>query len=69
MNNIEQEAKEYITQKKKKLSAADRTVLRAYLSVYLANMLVAGRGLRHEEALQEAYQHALRCLEFEKTNF
>lgn len=66
---LEQEAKQYIEQKKKKLSAADRTVMRAYMSSYTAALLASGRARSHREVLEEAYKHVLLCLEFEKTNF
>jgi len=69
MNNIQQEAEEFVKKKAKKLSAAERTVMRTYMSSYVGALLASGRAFRHEEALREAYQHALRCLEFEKQNF
>lgn len=69
MSKIEQEAEEFVKKKAKKLSAAERTVVRTYMSSYVGALLASGKVFRHEEALREAYQHALKCLEFEKQNF
>ena len=70
--SIEEEAKAYLDNKKpkkKKLSAADRTVMRAYMSSYVAALLSSSRAHSHREVLEEAYKHATLCLEFEKDNF
>ena len=68
---LEQEAKAYMSQKKKKLSAADRTVVRAYMSAIMGGYYSNGRVPigREVEIIQEAYKMALRCLQFEKDNF
>ena len=69
MSKLEEEAKKYMETKKKKLPAAQQTKLRVYMSSALCGLLASGRVHRSEEAIEEAYRYALRCLEFEKTNF
>ena len=68
---LEKEAQEFKKQRqpKKKLSAAKRTVMRAYMSSALTGLLSSGRPLRTHEAIEEAYQWALLCLQFEEDNF
>ena len=69
MNDLEQEAKAYIQKKKKKLSAAQQSKLRVYMSSALSGLLASGRVRRPEEAIRESYNWAVLCIEFEDDNF
>jgi len=69
VSSLEQEARKYTQVKKKKLSAADQSKLRVYMASCLGGLLSTGRVLRRDEAIREAYNVAIQCLEFEKDNF